>query len=436
MLIKILALFLRIYSFKSVRVVKANPLTLIQTDKYEYRPSQTVHIRMMLMNEQLRPSKAEQISEVFVTDPSGSRLHQWRDVDRRKGLGQVSFELSDEPNLGKWTVTVKIGGNVIKEAKANFVVNENILPTFEVSIDGPKSVIVDSEAEEFKACAKYTHGAGVSGAVTMNFTIAFRRGTYWRAPIIRKTVSKKADLDKEGCAMIALNKTEVKELVAKKSPIQVFTAVKEAGTGEKQNKTQTVTVNKTPFKIEAGSSPKEHIVGDASFPFVGKLRTVDHEGNAKPEVKLHVCASLYSSLQDMKNYVNSHSHKFYSFNEEQFYELGQKMIGIKFRESCQDLVTDANGDLNLAVSFHDITVPENITKLTVRAKALDFPENKATGIEQPKLMHDVFLTHSNATTALSIFSKDKSSFDCELNQVKDLNFYFFTSFFSLSVKMY
>ena len=159
-----------ILSYKSIRVLKSSALNLIQTDKYDYRPGQDVYIRMMLMDQDLKPSKDERINELWIEDPSGSRMAQWRDQPLRKGIIQVSYSLDEEPNLGKWKIMAKYGENGTVEGKSMFEVNEVTLPSFEVTLDGLQVVLKDSVEETFEVCAKYTHGANVKGQV--NVTIS------------------------------------------------------------------------------------------------------------------------------------------------------------------------------------------------------------------------------------------------------------------------
>ena len=87
-------------SYKSVRALKVQPQILVQTDKSEYRPKQTVKLRVMALTYELRPSSLERIHEVWVANPRNDRLAQWKDVQLRKGMSQMEFALSDEPELG------------------------------------------------------------------------------------------------------------------------------------------------------------------------------------------------------------------------------------------------------------------------------------------------------------------------------------------------
>merc|ERR1719445_874593 len=114
------------------------------------------------MDQDLKPSKDERINELWIEDPSGSRMSQWKDQPLRKGIIQVSYILDEEPNLGKWLIKAKYGENGTVEGKSQFEVNEVTLPSFEV-------------------CAKYTHGANVKGQANVTISTKYKVGTYWRA---------------------------------------------------------------------------------------------------------------------------------------------------------------------------------------------------------------------------------------------------------------
>ncbi len=95
----------QILSFKSVRLINLRPLVLVQTDKPDYRPEQAVKFRVLALDYQLRPSSVvKELSEVWVSDPSGSRLEQWKGVELRKGMAQLEYQLTEEPTLGTWKV--------------------------------------------------------------------------------------------------------------------------------------------------------------------------------------------------------------------------------------------------------------------------------------------------------------------------------------------
>ena len=403
-----------ILSYKSIRVLKSSALNLIQTDKYDYRPGQDVYIRMMLMDQDLKPSKDERINELWIEDPSGSRMAQWRDQPLRKGIIQVSYTLDEEPNLGKWKIMAKYGENGTVEGKSMFEVNEVTLPSFEVTLDGLQVVLKDSVEETFEVCAKYTHGANVKGQVNVTISTKYKTGNYWRAP--KKTVAVNRLVDIDGCTEVTLNETEVQTLTEKSTPLTIEAVVKEEATGEKQGASkEDIEVKNTAFKIEAGTSPDEHIL--TGFPYVGQMKVVDHEGQAVSNTQITLCARLYTSLQELRDYINKVSYQFYSFKEEQFYALSQVVAAIKYQEVCQDMTSDANGVLKVAVNLANIQIPSNVTKLSLHLAAKDFETNTTSGMIQPTLTHDISLTHTNASSALTLRAMS-SKLSCGDNNVE------------------
>ena len=412
----------KLLSFKSVRTLKAKPLVLIQTDKYDYRPKQDVNVRMLLMNEDLKPTNAVQmIDEIWIEDPSGSRLHQWKDVELKQGLAQVTpYKLTDEAALGKWTVKASFTEreNVTTTKEVKFEVNENTLPSFEVTIDAPKYMLRDSKQEIIQVCAKYTHGAKVKGQANVTISYNSNIGNRWRPRYVPVVLFNDLVPLEDGCSKLEFNSSLISSILNKKltSYPKVFAEVKESATGEKQNATHPeIVVKDTPFEIDAGTSPAEYII--SGFPYVGHFHVQDHAGKAMPNVVFDVCTRLYSSLEKMKNFVTSTSHQFYNYNEEQFFQLSKVLSAIKYKETCMEATSNANGKLNFAISMADIQVPKNITKMSLYISAKDFSANDSTGMKQPVLTHDITLTHSNASSGITIQASNEK-LSCGENEVE------------------
>ena len=223
-------------------------------------------------------------------------------------------------------------------------------------------------------------------------------------------------VDIDGCTEVTLNETEVQTLTEKSTPLTIEAVVKEEATGEKQGASkEDIEVKNTAFKIEAGTSPDEHIL--TGFPYVGQMKVVDHEGQAVSNTQITLCARLYTSLQELRDYINKVSYQFYSFKEEQFYALSQVVAAIKYQEVCQDMTSDANGVLKVAVNLANIQIPSNVTKLSLHLAAKDFETNTTSGMIQPTLTHDISLTHTNASSALTLRAMS-SKLSCGDNNVE------------------
>lgn len=108
----------------------------IQTDKPIYKPGQTVHMRVVGTDENLKPLKGK-ISRVTVMNPSNVRIMQWDNLDFVVGMASLKFQLSSQPDLGNW----KIVAVYKDETKVQgFKVDKYVLPKFEVTITPPPFV--------------------------------------------------------------------------------------------------------------------------------------------------------------------------------------------------------------------------------------------------------------------------------------------------------
>ena len=212
------------------------------------------------------------------------------------------------------------------------------------------------------------------------------------------------------------NSEEVQKLTKKSTPLKIEAVFKEEATGEKQEAVKEgIEVKNTAFKIEATTSPTEHIL--TGFPYVGQMKVVDHEGQVVPRTQINLCARLYTSLQELRDYVNKVSYQFYSFNEEQYFALSQVFAAIKYQEVCQDMTSDANGMINVAVNLANMEIPSNVTKLSLYFAAKDHETNETSGMVQPTLNHEVSLTHTNASSALTLRAST-SKLTCGDNNVE------------------
>ena len=70
------------YSFsdtKKFSVSSAKDFNIIETDKPIYKPGQTVRVRVLSLDFMLKPVVKE-FNEIYIEDPSGSRVAQWRSL--------------------------------------------------------------------------------------------------------------------------------------------------------------------------------------------------------------------------------------------------------------------------------------------------------------------------------------------------------------------
>ncbi|XP_038640583.1 complement C3-like [Scyliorhinus canicula] len=143
----------------------------IQTDKPIYTPTQTVHYRLLTVNNELKP-----LSETIIVDfmnPQGIILN--RDEVPAKSFPGISASIYKIPkivNNGVW----KIAASYKKASQINytteFEVKEYVLPSFEVTLKTEKAFFyVDDVKLDVSISARFTYGKPVYGRAFVLFGI-------------------------------------------------------------------------------------------------------------------------------------------------------------------------------------------------------------------------------------------------------------------------
>ncbi|XP_023228153.1 pregnancy zone protein-like [Centruroides sculpturatus] len=158
------------YQINSVKEVYLTPnslITFIQTDKPIYKPGQTVRFRVFPVDVFLKPIDSKSIGDIWIENPTGIRVAQWKNVSFTNGLVQLELPLSGEPLLGDWLIHSEISG---KSGQQSFKVDKYVLPRFEVTIIPPPFILANASTIFWKICARYTYGKRVDGILTVHIT--------------------------------------------------------------------------------------------------------------------------------------------------------------------------------------------------------------------------------------------------------------------------
>ncbi|NXQ99327.1 A2ML1 protein, partial [Sagittarius serpentarius] len=151
---------------KKVMLRALEPGIFIQTDKAVYKPGQQVKFRIVSLDKDFTPS-SKKLPLVFLKDPSGNRIAQWREVSPRQGIVDLFLPLAAEPALGTYHIEV--------EGKSHsFSVEEYVLPKFEMTIDLPAVVLEKDKKFQMEICGRYTYGKPVQGKVQASLCQPFR----------------------------------------------------------------------------------------------------------------------------------------------------------------------------------------------------------------------------------------------------------------------
>ncbi|NXJ35941.1 A2ML1 protein, partial [Ciconia maguari] len=157
---------LDVFKNKKVMLRALEPGIFIQTDKAVYKPGQQVKFRIVSLDKDFTPSN-KKLPLVFLKDPSGNRIAQWREVSPRQGIVDLSLPLAAEPALGTYTIEVE-------GKRHSFSVEEYVLPKFEMTIDLPAVVLEKDKKFQMEICGRYTYGKPVQGKVQATLCQPFR----------------------------------------------------------------------------------------------------------------------------------------------------------------------------------------------------------------------------------------------------------------------
>ena len=147
---------------KAAVSVEKSYLVFVETDKPIYKPGQTIEMRVLTLDPDLKP--ITEPATVEVLDAKGIKIFRTDVTTDDYGMANLELPLSSEPNLGTWKI------NVITEKSTNELdvrVEEYVLPKYEVTIELQKNWFLVSEPIKGKIKAEYSFGKPVSGELTI-----------------------------------------------------------------------------------------------------------------------------------------------------------------------------------------------------------------------------------------------------------------------------
>ncbi|XP_029834423.2 alpha-1-macroglobulin isoform X1 [Ixodes scapularis] len=273
---------------KEIDFQKSKTNVLIQTDKALYKPGQKVQLRVLPINNELKPVTDVQAT-IYVTSPGDVRIAQWNNVTFEKGIVQRDFKLSEEPELGLWQIVVELPSQTVRQ---HFEVNEYVLPKFEVTVKPPSYVLADAKEITWKICAHYTFGQPVDGTLKVNVT--YERYSWEKDDYPR--VSHEGPIN--GCFDMTVNTTALRfnENYEIYKRLLLIASVNETGTGITMNKTSYVSRSFNPLELTflEGEHGKNYF--KPAMPFYGSLLVKKPDGVPVGGERIQLCLLSQSEI--------------------------------------------------------------------------------------------------------------------------------------------
>ncbi|KAG0410788.1 hypothetical protein HPB47_012086 [Ixodes persulcatus] len=273
---------------KEIDFQKSKTNVLVQTDKALYKPGQKVQLRVLPINNELKPVTDVQAT-IYITSPGDVRIAQWNNVTFEKGIVQRDFKLSEEPELGLWQIVVELPSQTVRQ---HFEVNEYVLPKFEVTVKPPSFVLADAKEITWKICAHYTFGQPVDGTLKVNVT--YERYSWEKDDYPR--ISHEGPIN--GCFDMTVNTTALRfnENYEIYKRLLLIASVNETGTGITMNKTSYVSRSFNPLELTflEGEHGKNYF--KPAMPFYGSLLVKKPDGVPVGGERIQLCLLSQSEI--------------------------------------------------------------------------------------------------------------------------------------------
>lgn len=333
----------------------------VQTDKAIYKPADKVNFRVAVLDEEMRPRQNVKV-DLFIMDGADNRIKMLENVKLHKGVYQDELQLSDLPVLGTWNINVQCNGKT--EFTKSFSVEEYTLPKFELKIDANPDANFKDGKIFATVSAKYTFGKIAKGTATVTAELVNNRW-YWRHQGNSEETKVVKTIEVNGKNPIEFDiESELK--ITDKSysrNVNLMATFKEELTGREMNATTTVTIEKTPYKIELTKSAERFKPG---LPFrVSCFVSKNHKSTPVTDEQNPLEITIVYSYDILKNCT--HNHYYHSHSSDPSETEGKQRI-CREEKSYEEKrnVTIKNG-----VHDTEIDLPSNITRIDIKAKYLD-----------------------------------------------------------------
>lgn len=138
--------------------IQEGTLVFLETDKPIYKPGQTIRMRVLAIDSDLKPVPTEVTVEV--QDAKAVKVFRRTVQTDEFGMTTLELPLSQEPNLGVWKLKAVAAGS---SNELDVRVEEYVLPKYGVTVDLAKNWFLVDEPISGHVKAEYSFGRPVNG---------------------------------------------------------------------------------------------------------------------------------------------------------------------------------------------------------------------------------------------------------------------------------
>ncbi|XP_061393293.1 thioester-containing protein 1 allele R1-like [Musca vetustissima] len=248
----------------------------IQTDKAMYKPGDKVKYRILVLDGEAKPVASQHLAGLTLNiyDSEGNRMRSMDNLNFTKGLHRGVFPLAEHTILGKWSIEIydkysEFSDNEFNIRRANakakkiFEISKYVLPKFSVTLECDKKVAILDRKFAVTIRSKYVHGRPVNGNATIT---AYIPGN--RLPKAEKNLPL---IDGKAVAEFSFNEDIIMDHF--KPHLQLLAIVTEHHTGEQENCTTTISIERSRYTIELPNMQSSYVLNQTFElkPIIRKL---------------------------------------------------------------------------------------------------------------------------------------------------------------------
>ncbi len=233
---------------------------LISTDKPLYQPEQTVHFRVLAMDDvALTPFRGDVTLEI--EDANGNKVQRRTLKTSEFGIASLDFDLADEVLLGPWRAKATAGG---VQSERVFDVKRYVLPKFKVDLATDERFYEPGRTMAAIVDANYLFGKPCSGA-EVRVTLS-----HWLGDDFKEAATAVTRADAAGNARVTLaipEKLYGTELGGGSALLRCEATVTDTA-GHVERKAVLLPVSATPVNLVAVPEGGEYVPGVAQMMYV------------------------------------------------------------------------------------------------------------------------------------------------------------------------
>lgn len=148
-------------------------LVMIETSKPVYKPAETIEFSILTVDQQLKPA-TEKFTKVWIENPFGTSIKQWRNVESKDGVLSFRLDTSEENVLGRWSVKAltKDEQLIVKW----FELTRYLTPKINIDIAKPNYLLASEKQTEVEIKAQDQFDYPINGKAKI--TVGYKPAQY------------------------------------------------------------------------------------------------------------------------------------------------------------------------------------------------------------------------------------------------------------------